>query len=140
MKNLLLPILLLALIAGFGCKNLFQEKSIVGKWKMVKSYDSNKGKWEEAKDPEYILEFLPDGRFSDNLLTKLEQGSTYKVDNSVNPKQIIFMHKGNKEPSIFIYKFEGERLIMKAPNAAKYGVAKDFSFEPNFGIIEFEKK
>ncbi len=138
MKNLLIPILLLTLSVGFGCKSLFQQKSVIGKWKAVKVYEN--GKWGVAKDNEYIMEFLQDGRYSDNVLTKLEDGSTYKVDNSVNPNQLLLIHKGDKQPIVCIYKFQGEKLILKAPNSSKYGAPKDFSTEPNFGIIEFEKK
>ena len=50
MKNLFMPVLIIALTVGFGCKNMFQEKSLVGKWREVKHYDPNKGKWEDSTD------------------------------------------------------------------------------------------
>lgn len=152
MKNLLIPILLIALTVGFGCRNLKQEKSLdlnqtislIGKWKPMRAYDPKTDKWEELKrpsDPEkdYLYEFFDTGDFGVNLFG-LDTSKTYKTDTSVTPKHLILTDKKSKKEVTYIYKFQGERLILKMASEEKYGVAKDFNTEPNFIIFELEKK
>lgn len=152
MKNLLMPILIVVLTVGLGCsKDLFdgksiinQEKSLIGKWKPMKAYDPKTDKWEELKRPpnpenDYLYEFFANGDFGMNLFT-LDTSKTYKTDTSVTPNKLIITDKKSKKETTHIYKFQGERLILKMASEEKYGVAKDFNTEPNFVIFELERK
>lgn len=153
MKNLLIPILLIALTVGLGCsKDIFQkgkslvgqEKSLIGKWKPMKAYDPKTDKWEELKRPtdtenDYLLEFFSNGDYGVNLFG-LDTSKTYKTDNSVTPNRLIVTDKKSKKETTYIYKFQGERLVLKMATEEKYGVAKDFNTEPNFVIWELERK
>ncbi len=140
MKNLLLPILIMALTVGFGCKNIFQEQSIVGNWVLMKAFDPKENKWSEKPpdDKSYVQVFK-----NGNIKFDTSKGTdaTYKLDNSASPKRLLITI--NDKPQIWIYKFQGERLIVKMfakPENGKNEVAKDFNTEPNFAIWELEKK
>lgn len=147
MKNLVLPILIIALTIGFGCKNIqniFQDKSLVGKWRPVKGYDPKTGKWEDEKrhsdsEKDYLMEFFSNGDYGFNLFG-LDTSRTYKSDTSTTPNRIILTDKKTGKESVWIYKFQGKNLIIKFPIEEKYGIAKDFSLEPNFAIWELERK
>jgi uncharacterized protein (TIGR03067 family) len=153
MKNIFLLILLIALAISFGCQKQSKtvksgektsektaEKTVIGKWKAVKTYNPDSGKWEEVTEQETVIDFQEDGKYENNVPLKVKDPATYKVDNSVEPHQIILTSQHKNEPKSWIYKFQGERLIVKIPSEAKYGAAKDFSIEPNFSIIEFERQ
>ncbi len=110
----------------------------------MRAYDPKTDKWEELKrpsDPEkdYLYEFFDTGDFGVNLFG-LDTSKTYKTDTSVTPKHLILTDKKSKKEVTYIYKFQGERLILKMASEEKYGVAKDFNTEPNFIIFELEKK
>lgn len=139
MKNLFIPILIIALIVGLGCgKNLFQEKSIVGKWRMVKFYDPDKNKWEESEaSDQKFYELFENGDIKYNF--GKTNTATYTLDKSSEPYRLIIKYS-EKESLTWIYKFQGDRLITKHPRDNKYGVAKDFSLEPNFAVTEWERK
>lgn len=147
MKNLLIPTLLIALTIGFGCKNIqnvvqenvVQEKSIVGKWWGIKNYDPESKKWNETPSKDFVFEFHSNGDFGTNIFG-YSVDATYILDTKSNPKRIIFTNKKDKSQIIWIYKFEGEKLITKSAVHPKYRVAKDFNPEPNFGIAELERK
>ena len=147
MKNLLIPILLIAITVGFGCKNIqnvvqensVQEKSIVGKWWGIRKYEPNSSKWDETPTKDFIFEFQSNGDFGSNIFG-YTVGATYILDTKSVPKQIVFTGKKDKKQTFCAYKFQGDRLIIKIPTDSKYGVAKDFNPEPNYLIMELERK
>ncbi len=141
MKNLFIPVFIIALLIAFGCKNPFQEKSIVGRWKLVKI--NEKDKWEDAGKLEVEVEFHANGDITfmslNNKANSTNEKATYTVDNSANPNRVVITGNKNK-PSIWIYKFEGEKIIGKNALKENKGVANHFNPEPDYLMVELEKK
>ncbi len=133
-----MPVLIIALTVGLGCKNMFQEKSLVGKWREVKHYNPDKGKWEDSTDKDGYYELFENGDIGTESGKKA--WLSYTLDTRANPHQLVITNKDSKLDIPWIYKFQGESLIVKMPKDPKYGVAKDFSLEPNFVITEYERK
>src|SRR4051812_5049850 len=109
MKNLFVPILIIVLTVGFGCKNMSQEKSLVGKWREVKAYDPDTGKWKDNENTaEY--ELLENGDIKTGSSDKI--WLSYTLDTRANPHRMVITNRESKEkaPSIWIYKFQGESL------------------------------
>ena len=91
MKKYYLGIIFLLLILTTGCK-----KSIIGKWKVMDDKD------------EYYYIFNGDNTCSYEMkVARLD--CTYKIDNN----KIIIKYKGNSKANSFIYKLDGNTLIIK---------------------------
>ena len=117
------------------------EKSIVGKWKEKRSYNlANQPKWIDVDHGDDFFEFTSGGEWGLLFWKEYNFPATYTVDNSVDPHRINLTIKKDKTQLVWIYKFEGEKLIIKLSFDPKDGIPKDFEPEPKFGISEFVRK
>ncbi len=143
MKNLLLPVLILTLTIGFGCKNiqnLLQEKKpVIGKWKQIKFYNPEENKWIESPF-NYTIEFLPNGDYDTSLSFSAYGKKIYSTDNSVNPPRITITNLKDKEQQKLIYQFQGNNLIIKSGAESNTDFAKDFKPDPKYQLFEYQKQ
>ena len=100
------------------------------------------GKYKNVDPTKSDIEFTSDGSFSLLSEGKPFMTGTYKTDESKSPKHIdLILSSGNDKssPAVGIYKFEGNKLILKFANGTDAHVShpKDFSDEPAFQIMQF---
>ena len=100
------------------------------------------GKYKNVDPTKSDIEFTSDGHFNLLFEGKPFMSGTYKTDDSKSPKHIdLIMNSGNDKssPAVGIYKFEGNKLILKFANGTDASVThpKDFSDEPGFQIMQF---
>jgi len=136
MKNLFIPIIFMALTLGFGCKNIFQEKSIVGQWKEIRTYRPSQGKWQKYGQPDDFIEFFANGDVGFRGFSGYSVCCTYTIDDKADPNRIMITNKKDNSQQIWIYKFEGKKLIIKIPKGDNKRAATNFDIEPEFEIME----
>ena len=105
-------------------------QTLVGKWKVVKSQG------EEGSDPG-TMEFFKDGRIIIMQKNYPPAEGTYTTDDTKSPATIVIKvaieepetHKKNVVDCYGIYKFNGDRLILKAVNGPKTNAPTDFTVD-----------
>ena len=108
------------------------------------------GKHKNVDPTKSDIEFTSDGHFSLLSEGKPIMRGTYKTDDSKSPKHIdLILNSSNvnpnagsndkSSPAVGIYKFEGNKLIIKFANGTDASVTypRDFSDEPAFQIMQF---
>ena len=121
MKNLWAPVLLIVLFVFFGCKN----ETLVGKWKLTRTYMKNQGKRTGADSKDDFIEFQANRDMLVRIFGETPNVGTYATDTTVTPHRIVNTSKDGKTKYSQIYKIEDKKLIIIIPVDPKDGFAND---------------